>query len=112
MAGLSHVLTRAVGTQPQVEADVCEINCYRGDVLVLCSDGLSTKASPPEIMSVVAGRRPADACHALVELANARGGEDNISAVVLQVTAVKRPKRSVIARLFSRATQRLKAIGS
>jgi len=112
MAGLSHVLTRAVGTHSQVEADVCEINCYRGDVLVLCSDGLSTKASPPEIMSVVAGRRPADACRALVELANARGGDDNISAVVLQVTAVKRPKRSVIARLFSLATQRLKAIGS
>jgi PPM family protein phosphatase len=111
-AFMSHVLTRAVGTSQQVEADICEINCYRGDVLVLCSDGLSTKASPAEIMSVIVGRRPADACRALVDLANARGGEDNISAVVLQVTGVKRPKRSLIARLLSFVTQRVMAIRS
>ena len=101
MAGLGHVLTRAVGTHPEVEADLCEINCYRGDVLVLCSDGLSTKASPHEIMSVASGRRPADACRALVELANDRGGEDNVSAIVLHVTGVTRARPSVADRFTS-----------
>jgi protein phosphatase len=101
MAYVGNVLTRAVGPSPRVEADVCEINCYRGDVLVICSDGLSTKASPPEIMSIVSSRRPAEACRALVDLANARGGDDNVSAVVLQVTGVRRELRSRLARLLS-----------
>jgi serine/threonine protein phosphatase PrpC len=112
MAGLGHVLTRAVGTQPEVEPDLCEINCYRGDTLVLCSDGLSTKASPPEIMSLVAGRAPADACRALIDLANARGGEDNVSAIVLHVTGVKRAASSVTSRLTSLIARCRAALGS
>jgi serine/threonine protein phosphatase PrpC len=52
-------------------------------------------------MSVASGRRPADACRALVELANARGGEDNVSAIVLHVTGVKRARPSVADRFTS-----------
>ena len=41
----ANILTRAVGTRAAVEADLCELSCYKDDVLVLCSDGLSTKVS-------------------------------------------------------------------
>ena len=102
-----NILTRAVGPKEQVEAAVCEISCYRGDVIVIGSDGLSTKVSPAEILAIVGGRRPAEACGALVELANARGGEDNISAVVVQVTGVKRKRGSGLSRLLSRIRNRL-----
>jgi len=102
-----NILTRAVGPKEQVEAAVCEINCYRGDVIVIGSDGLSTKVSPAEILAIVGGRRPAEACRALVELANARGGEDNISAVVVQVTCVKRRHGSGLSGLLSRIKHRL-----
>jgi PPM family protein phosphatase len=107
VAYAGNILTRAVGPKAHVEADVCEISCYRGDVLVICSDGLSTKVSPAEIMAIVTAQRPADACQALVDLANARGGDDNISAVVLEVTGVKRGSRSGLARLLSFVKHRL-----
>jgi protein phosphatase len=53
--------------------------------LVISSDGLTDKASPEEILELVHGRRSERACKGLVELANSRGGEDNITAIVLRV---------------------------
>lgn len=97
-----NVLTRALGPKPAVDADLCEIDFYRKDLLVLCSDGLSNKVSPPEILSI-AGPRPArEACRALVDLANARGGEDNISVVIVRIADVRRNGHSRIGRWFNR----------
>ena len=44
-----HVLTRAMGTEESVKADIYEVDCFRDDILVISSDGLSDKASPEEI---------------------------------------------------------------
>jgi protein phosphatase len=96
--GLANVLTRAVGPNPSVDADLCEISCYKDDVLVLCSDGLSNKVSPPEILEVVASRPPREACRTLVDLANQRGGEDNISVVAVRISQVQRNGPSVWSR--------------
>ncbi len=95
---LGNVLTRAVGPKASVEADLCEISCYPHDVLVLCSDGLSNKVSPPEILNVVSSHPPREACRTLVDLANQRGGEDNISVVAVRVARMPRNRPSGVSR--------------
>ena len=109
---MGNILTRAVGSKDTVEADICELNAFKGDVVVICSDGLSTKVPPLEIMSIAASRPPDQACRELVELANARGGDDNISAVVLRVTGVRRGAHSVFGKWLVRMRQRLAAVMS
>ncbi len=84
-----HVLTRAMGTEQDVKADIYEIQCFPGDILVISSDGLSDKATPAEIMETVAGIDLDAGCRRLVELANARGGDDNITAIVLKIKSVE-----------------------
>lgn len=101
-AAASNILTRAVGPRPQVEADLCELSCFRNDLLVICSDGLSTKVAPWEILAI-AGKRPAEVvCRSLVDLANERGGDDNISAVVVRVKRLHRDRFGCVARLAGR----------
>ncbi len=109
---MGNILTRAVGSKDTVEADICELNVFEGDVLVICSDGLSTKVLPPEIMSIASSRSPELACRELVDLANARGGDDNISAVILHVTAVRGASHAVFQRWFGWMRRRLAAIMS
>jgi protein phosphatase len=84
-----HVLTRAMGTDESVQADIFEIQCFKNDTLVISSDGLSDKASPEEILTLVNGNGSDAACRRLVDLANERGGDDNITAIVLKVKTVK-----------------------
>jgi protein phosphatase len=111
-AFMSNILTRAVGPKDAVEPDICELNCFRGDQLVICSDGLSTKVTPQEIAEITAAQPPASSCRTLVQLANDRGGDDNISAVVLRVTGVRRTQGSVIEKCLEWIKQRLTSIGT
>jgi protein phosphatase len=80
----SHVLTRCIGAQPDVQVDVSPkpIHLEDGARLVLCSDGLSNVVEPEEIFELVTADTPSGACDALVELARARGGPDNITVIV------------------------------
>ena len=80
-----HVLTRAMGVDESVKADINEIPFYKKDIIVISSDGLTDKATPEEILELVYNRRSGQACQGLVDLANARGGEDNITAIVLRI---------------------------
>jgi serine/threonine protein phosphatase PrpC len=80
-----HMLTRAMGTEATVKANVCELPYFKDDVLVMSSDGLSDLVRPEEIMAIAGDRRPDAACRALVDLANERGGIDNITVIVLKV---------------------------
>lgn len=80
-----HVLTRAMGVDASVKADINEVPFFKNDILVISSDGLTDKASPEEILELVANRRSETACQGLVDLANSRGGDDNITAIVLRV---------------------------
>ena len=78
-----HVITRALGT-PTGEPDVQRQGLERGDVFLLCSDGLSEVLAPERIAALLAA--PAEvACRGLVEAAYAAGSRDNISAVVVRV---------------------------
>ncbi|WP_167590410.1 PP2C family protein-serine/threonine phosphatase [Oceanidesulfovibrio indonesiensis] len=76
-----HVLTRAVGVAPGVKVQMRELRFYDGDQLLLCSDGLSNKVDPDEMLDVAERNNPEATCRKLVNLANERGGEDNICVV-------------------------------
>jgi len=88
-----HVLTRAMGVDKAVKADINEVPFFKNDILVISSDGLTDKASPEEILELVYKRRSDKACHSLVDLANSRGGDDNITAIVLKVKSSENATR-------------------
>jgi sulfur transfer complex TusBCD TusB component (DsrH family) len=81
------VITRALGTEPDVDVDAFTVETQPGDVFLLCSDGLTTMVSDDEIL-VVLRDSPGDldaAARRLVEAANSSGGEDNITVVVFEI---------------------------
>jgi serine/threonine protein phosphatase PrpC len=79
-------ITRALGIAPEVEpeARASPVHHRAGDAFVLCSDGLSDLVEEHEILAIVANEPAAQAVGKLVDLANARGGHDNITVVVLR----------------------------
>lgn len=87
-----HILLRSLGGQPQVQADMIAVDSLRaGDVIVLCSDGLTRYLEMDEIAARVAGQTNVQkTAQSLVQTANKRGGKDNISVILLRVTEVKR----------------------
>jgi len=78
-----NVIMQALGTQPNVKVAMTTIRLFRNDCLLLCSDGLSNKLGPDEMKQAVeqAGDLKG-ACRALINVANERGGEDNITVVL------------------------------
>jgi len=103
-----HVLTRAMGTEESVRADIYELPCFKDDILVISSDGLSDKASPEEILRLVIQNGLDTACKRLVNLANDRGGDDNVTTIVLKVKTIKHTRlnlsrlKAIVGRYFSR----------
>ncbi|GAB6906090.1 Protein serine/threonine phosphatase [Desulfosarcina cetonica] len=86
---LAHILTRAVGIRSDVKVDTVETPCFAGDIVVLCSDGLSGKLSREEVRDMVYQNDLETACKKMTELALQRGGEDNITVIVVRVVAEK-----------------------
>jgi protein phosphatase len=80
-------ITRAVGTESVIEVDVFRVTAELEDLVLLCSDGLTDMLSEDEIADVLieAERDPDAAADLLVEAANARGGEDNITVVLFEL---------------------------
>jgi protein phosphatase len=83
---LRNVVTRALGGKPDLLVDMQLHKMKQGDVLLLCSDGLTTMVPDDEIARVLveAGGELPRGAKALVAEANARGGEDNITVVLIQ----------------------------
>ena len=77
-------LTRSVGGDITVRVDVRTERLEPGDAYLLCSDGLWSNVTSSEIAEALAGE-PADACRRLVDLALARGGDDNATAMAVHV---------------------------
>lgn len=83
---LRNVLYRALGQNEEVDVDVYEAHLRLGDRLVLCSDGLTRHVKPHEIAEIALSERdPEVASQALINLANERGGEDNVSVIIIAV---------------------------
>jgi serine/threonine protein phosphatase PrpC len=80
------IVTRALGVDSDVEVDTQTIELREGDRILLCSDGLTSMVDQDSIAEVLNDRAdPQDASELLVQLANDAGGEDNITAVVIEV---------------------------
>jgi len=78
-----NVIMQAMGTQPSVKVAMSAVQLFRNDCLVICSDGLSNKIPPTDLREMVQSFEDlTEACRSLVDKANERGGEDNITVIV------------------------------
>ena len=82
-----NIITRSVGFEQQVVVDLIGLELEAGDALVVCCDGLSNLVDDPEILSIVEESPIELAPGRLVALANDRGGDDNITVIVIRATA-------------------------
>jgi serine/threonine protein phosphatase PrpC len=110
----SNVIVRSLGPEAEVEVDIeGPFPVKQGDVYLLCSDGLSGQVSNEELGAVAGSLPPKEAARVLVDLANLRGGPDNITVIVAQVggseaeaqaAATETRNRGALGRLFGRIT--------
>ena len=84
-----NVITRCIGTQPDVEPDMLAVESQAGDTWLLCSDGLTGHVRDPELLQIVRDQAPSEACRQLVDLACARGGSDNITVLIVRLVALQ-----------------------
>jgi protein phosphatase len=82
-----NVITRSLGTQEEIAADFPESPYVisEGDVFLLCSDGLTSLIDDGEVGNILRSHDPKEACRALVDSANNKGGKDNITVQVIKV---------------------------
>lgn len=81
-----NVITRSLGPDPVVEVDLeGPYPVENGDVYLLCSDGLSGLVQDPELGAVASAFHPEQACLYLTQLANLRGGQDNITTMIVRI---------------------------
>ena len=88
------VITRALGTEADVDVDTFSVEAAPGDLFMLCSDGLTTMVDDQTILDAVERHRTNldRAAKALVNAANRGGGEDNITVVFFEVTGAEEPE--------------------
>jgi PPM family protein phosphatase len=86
-----NIITRSVGFEEEVQVDVMGLLSEPGDVFILCTDGMANMMEDTEILEVVRHVPLADVPKALVDLANERGGDDNITVVAVQLQAESVP---------------------
>jgi PPM family protein phosphatase len=87
------VITRALGTEADVDVDTFSVEATSGDLFLLCSDGLTTMVDDETILAAVEENRPdlKSAAKALVNAANRGGGEDNITVIFFEVGGAEEP---------------------
>jgi PPM family protein phosphatase len=82
-----HVLTAALGVTDEIDPDysIEPVSLEKGDVIMMCTDGLWGQMSEAEIQQLLGAQSPQEACSSLVKLAKERGGPDNITVVVARI---------------------------
>jgi protein phosphatase len=78
-----NIITRSVGFEPSVEPDLTVLSVQAGDCFVVCSDGLSNYLSADEVGQVLTGHFYRDVAKVFVDMANERGGDDNVTCLVV-----------------------------
>ena len=95
-----NIITRAVGIEPTIDAEVSEADVQPGDMLLLCTDGLSNIVAEDDIVrALMQAPSPQAAADRLVQMAVKSGGRDNITAVVARLQAGTRTLRMQVADL-------------
>jgi len=80
-----NIITRAVGAMAEIDVDLFRVNIGRGDIIMLCSDGMTNMADDEDIMDIICSEGTLrDRAHRLVDMANENGGRDNISVVLIE----------------------------
>ncbi len=83
-----NIITRAIGVKEDVEADIYEYRLKKGDVILMCTDGLSNMVEDEDMFDIVKGSRDmVEAVQMLIEKANSNGGRDNIGVVIAEPLA-------------------------
>lgn len=83
-----NIITRAIGVKEKVEADIYEYRLKKGDVILMCTDGLSNMVEDEDMFDIVKGSRDViEAVQMLIEKANSNGGRDNIGVVIAEPLA-------------------------
>ena len=83
------ILTRALGAEPEVEVDTLEVEVQPGDRILLCSDGLSSVIAEERIRALLVGADDLErGCAQLIDEANAHGGPDNITVILVEVAGI------------------------
>ena len=102
-----NVITRSLGPNPQVQVDLeGPFPVQVGDAFLLCSDGLSGPVEDDEIGTILGCLSPKEAVQALIDLANLRGGPDNITVIVARVTGPELAQQGAPKRARSRTEAR------
>ncbi|MFL6467565.1 MAG: PP2C family protein-serine/threonine phosphatase [Pyrinomonadaceae bacterium] len=93
---LKNVILQALGAQNEIYPVSARLAANRGDVILVCSDGLSNKVAAAEMQRIVVDNNDSleMACAELVKLANENGGEDNITVVIAKLTGDDLPEPS------------------
>ena len=83
-----NIITRAIGVKEDVEPDIYEYRLKKGDMILMCTDGLSNMVEDEDMFNIVKGSRDAvEAVQMLIEKANSNGGRDNIGVIVAEPLA-------------------------
>ena len=83
-----NIITRAVGAEDKVEPDFFTVELQEGEIVLMCSDGLTNMLEDEEIRMIISGARDlVEKAESLVEAANANGGRDNISVILIEPCA-------------------------
>ena len=102
---MQNIILRALGTEEAVEADIEDLVAMPGDLLLMASDGLTRHVQDDEILEIVHTREDLEhACNDLVQKAKDRGGDDNITCLLVRI--VNRPwYQTILSKLFSGGPQ-------
>ena len=104
MSPFRNVITRSLGAESDVEVDIYREKIQKGDVLVLCSDGLTGHVTDEEIRELALAWSPSMAASKLVDRANELGGGDNITVMVVAIRDIRKARsRGGLRRLLGRA---------
>ena len=83
-----NIITRAIGVKEDVEPDIYEYRLKKGDIILMCTDGLSNMVEDEDMFDIVKGARDiVEAVEMLIEKANSNGGRDNIGVVMAEPLA-------------------------
>ena len=82
-----NIITRAIGAAPSVDIDFFEVELNPGDIVLMCTDGLTNMVDDDEILRIVrTGVDVADVAENLIKMANHNGGKDNIGVVIVEAS--------------------------
>lgn len=87
---LRSLLTRSVGHDLTIQVDYSTLKVNRGDYLIQCTDGLYSHVTEREMLEIVTGAPPAEACQKLIALAEERKTDDNLSVQIAQIEGIER----------------------